>query len=96
MPINSIIVEILGVSYPVKGDFDPEHIRMLAGRLNTRMNELAGYQRVKNLERTAVFTALNLEDELNTKEIEKNLLITSIEDKLNNLISRIDEAIEAV
>lgn len=96
MPINSIVVEILGVSYPVKGDFDPDHIQMLAERLNSRMNELAGYQRVKNLERTAVFTALNLEDELNTKDRERNLLISSIEDKVESLISRIDETVNAV
>ena len=96
MPINSIVVEILGVSYPVKGDFDPDHIRMLAERLDARMQELAGYQKVMNSERTAVFTALNLEDELNNKTIERNELIDLIENKVSSLISEIDKAMNAI
>lgn len=96
MAINSIVVEILGVSYPVKGDFDPDHIMMLAERLDARMSELAGYQKVKNLERTAVFTALNLEDELNTKQMERKIVVDLIEEKVNNLISEIDSAIDSI
>ena len=93
---NSIIINILGVEYPVKGDFEPEHILRLAESLNERMKELNGFQKVKSIEKTAVFTALNLENEIFLAREEKKSLISEIEGRTQKIIDRLDSALKEI
>ena len=90
MPENPVIVNILGVEYPVRGEFDPDHIRRIADNLNQRMSELMKYQKVKSNERTAIFTALNLEDELFSVKQDTNEVISKLSGKIQKLIDRLD------
>jgi len=94
MPENPVILNILGVEYPVRGDFDPDHIQRIAENLNRRMSELMKYQKVKSNERTAVFTALNLEDELFCLKQDTNEVISKLSEKIQNLLDKLDSKLD--
>ena len=94
MTTNTVVINVLGSEFPVKGEIDPEHILKIAESLNRRMEELNRFQKVKTLERTAVFTALNLEDELITLKNSEESLKSDISRRLGDLIERIDAVLE--
>jgi|GEM_PF-1524547 len=85
-----IIVNIMGVDYPLKAGFEPEHVRKIADDLNARMSELSRSLLSRSLEKTAVLTALNLENELFSLEQEKSDLVENIELNIRRLLDKID------
>lgn len=89
-----VIIHILGVEYPVKGDFEPEYIRKIAANLDHRLREMSKHLPGKSNEKTAVLTALNLEDELNAEKTHCEGLLSSLEERTNKIIKRIDEVLE--
>jgi cell division protein ZapA (FtsZ GTPase activity inhibitor) len=89
-----ILVNILGSNYTIKGsDWDAGHITKIAEALNDRMRELDSRLKIKSLEKTAVLTALNLENELFFAEIDKHKYLEETEKRVNAIISRIDKAL---
>ena len=88
-----IIVNIMGIEYPLKADFEPEHVRKIADDLNARMSELSGSLLSRSLEKTAILTALNLEHELFSLEQEKSELVDYIELNIHRLLDKIDKTL---
>ena len=89
-----IFVNILGVDYPVKGDFKPEYIRQIAADLDRRIEKMARRLPVKSIEKAAVLTALNLEDELQTAKENKLDLLNQLEERIQGLSEKIDRALD--
>lgn len=91
---NAVIVNIMGVDYPIKGDYDPEYIQKIASDLDARLKDVSSQLLSKSLEKAAVMAALNLEDELFTLEKERELLVSEIESKVNRIIEKIDRSLQ--
>jgi cell division protein ZapA (FtsZ GTPase activity inhibitor) len=88
------MVNIYGSNYTVKvDDLDHRHIAKIADSLNGRMRELDHRMKVKSAEKVAVLTALNLENELFFAEADKNKLLEEYEQRVNSIISRVDNAL---
>ncbi|MBC8278202.1 MAG: cell division protein ZapA [FCB group bacterium] len=97
MPSNeTIVVNIMGVNYPIKGNFDRDYILKISEDLDNRMRELSDQLVSKSAEKTAVLTALNLEDELYSLEDEKSRFKESIEKRVKSIISKVDKAIAGI
>jgi len=92
-PGNSIIVNIMGMEYPLKADSEPEHLKKIADDLNARMRELSGSLLSRSLEKTAVLTALNLENELFSLEREKADLVEYVQVRARRLLAKIDRSL---
>ena len=90
---ETIIVNIMGVNYPIKGNFDRDYILKISEDLDLRMRELSDQLLTKSAEKTAVLTALNLEDELFCLEEEKSRFKESIEKRIKSITSKVDKAI---
>jgi len=97
MPSNeTIVVNIMGVNYPIKGNFDREYILKISEDLDLRMRELSDQLVSKSAEKTAVLTALNLEDELYSLEEEKSRFKESIEKRIKSIVLKVDKAIAGI
>lgn len=97
MPSNdTIVVNIMGVNYPVKGDFDRDYILKISDDLDSRMRELSEQLLSKSAEKTAVLTALNLEDELFSLEEEQNQFRGSVEKRVQSIIRKVDRALSGL
>ena len=92
--IEPVFVNIMGVEYPVKGDFDQNYIHKIAADLDRRMQEMARHLSKKSIEKTAVLTALNLEAELVSSRERSKWLIDGINSRTQRIINRIDEALQ--
>jgi len=90
---ETIVVNIMGVNYPIKGNFDRDYILKISEDLDNRMRELSDQLLSKSAEKTAVLTALNLEDELFSLEEEKSRFKESIEKRVKSIVSKLDKAI---
>jgi cell division protein ZapA len=90
---KATVVNIMGIDYPIKGDYEPAYIQKIAADLDARMRDVSSQLLSKSLEKTAVITALNLDDELFTLEGEKDSLILEIEKKVKAIIEKIDRSI---
>jgi cell division protein ZapA len=72
---SKVIVEILGETYPVKGDVAPERILAIATWLSSRMEQTAMANSRLSPTRVAVLTALNIAEEyMRLEEDYKQLL----------------------
>lgn len=56
-------VRIFGRTYHLRGGGDPDYLRSLADRVDTKMNEVAGATGTADTLRLAILAALNLADE---------------------------------
>ncbi len=90
---NTIVLNIMGVNYPVKGDIDAEVIKRIGEDIEARMLEISDQMVTKSVEKTAVLTALNLEYELYYMQEERGNLIKKISKRVNKLVNRIDKAL---
>ena len=89
-----IIVNILGYDYPLKGDFNPEHIRKIALKLDLKMREIQNSLQTKSIEKTAVITALNIENELTTAQESRESIVNELEKRTNDLINTMEAALQ--
>ena len=90
---SPIFVKVLDVDYPVKGNLDAEYIKYLAAELDRRMREMKNRLPSRSVEKTAVMTALNLEDELITSLKQKHMLVSAVEEKTRRMLNKLDEAL---
>jgi cell division protein ZapA (FtsZ GTPase activity inhibitor) len=86
----------MGVEYPVRGDFNPEYIAGIAAKLDQRMRELADLQLVKSTEKIALFTALNLENELYDLKQEREQISVELSRRIERLIAEVEGAIKEI
>jgi cell division protein ZapA len=97
---NRIIkVHIFGEDYPIKGDFEDEteaerfrqHVLEVARYVDKRMHEIAERSANRSPKNIAVLTALNIADELLKLDKEKEAQLSSIYERTDVLIDRLDE-----
>jgi len=79
---KSVEIYIAGQRYVIKTDGDPQYIQELASYVEKRYKELADAAPAKSPQKIAVFTALQLADELfrertKTSDIKKNIRLKS-------------------
>ena len=60
---NRLTVEIFGQQYRLSGRASVNHIRMVAGFVNDKMNEIANGNQRLDTAKIAVLTAVNIADE---------------------------------
>ena len=60
---NKVTVEILGETYTIKGDAEPERILRVAAWLNERMKKISQANSRLSTPKVAVLAALNIADE---------------------------------
>ena len=60
---DSIMVEIFGQTYNVRGDGDPDYLMELARFVDSRMREVAGQVATVDPMKIAILAALNIADE---------------------------------
>ena len=93
--MNSSEVIIFGTSYVIKGEAEPEYVRMLAAYVDEKMRAAAG-KAPQNLpaHKVAVLAALNIADELHKARSRNQEVEKMVHDKtgdLFDLLSRDDE-----
>ncbi len=86
--INKVTVSIYNEDYVVKGNEDPEYIKMLGSYVDRRMRMIG--QRNHNLStaKVAVLTALNLADELNKLQEDYDQMIKALEEEKKNRLGQ--------
>jgi len=86
--MNNISVEILGTTYSIAGDVDPEEIRKYAHYLDTKLHELSEDYDPKRKYDLTILCGLNIVEEMfrNKKE----------QDKLENFVTRISKLLDSL
>jgi len=97
MPSSSAtVVNIMGIEYPIKGDYETAYIQKIALDLDSRIREISSQLLSKSIEKAAVMAALNLEDELFSAEKEKNSIVEEFEIKVKALIEKINHSLAEI
>lgn len=88
---TKVKVEIYGNQYHILTDEDPDRVRELAGRVNSRMREIASMNPGMSATKVAILAALNfvgqtadVEDFCNLFARKSSSLIRSISEELND------------
>ncbi|NOZ75149.1 MAG: cell division protein ZapA [FCB group bacterium] len=88
-------VSIFGQEYTVKAPTDPNYIRQIADYVNAKMNEIKEKSATgPNPARIAILAAMNISDELFAVRKECEDLNRSVENRVNELVDLVDEALE--
>jgi cell division protein ZapA len=81
---DSIVVEIFGQTYNVRGDGDPDYLAELARFVDTRMRDVAAQVATVDPLKIAILAALNIADEFSRLRRQR-------EDAAGILIERTEE-----
>ncbi|EGO62394.1 cell division protein ZapA [Acetonema longum] len=82
---NKVSVEILGETYTIKGDAEPERILQVAAWLNERMKKISQANSRLSTPQVAVLAALNIADEYLRLEQDYQQLMKMVRDQKKNL-----------
>lgn len=84
-------VVIFGTPYIIKGDADPEYVRLLAGYVDEKIRESAE-KAPKNLpiHKIVVLAALNIADELHKLKMRNQEVENMVRDKTGDLFDLLD------
>ena len=82
---NKVSVEILGETYTIKGDAEPERILQVAAWLNERMKKISQANSRLSTPKVAVLAALNIADEYLRLEQDYQQLMKMVRDQKKNL-----------
>ncbi len=89
-------VEVFGRRYELRSTQSSEHLEELAAFVDRRMRELAEVSPHVDTAKLAVLTALNIADELfREQRTEPGTRTERVRQRLEGLIARMDEALEA-
>ncbi len=91
---KSVEIYIAGQRYVIKTDADPRYIEELAQYIEKRYNALAEARSAKSPQKIAIFTALQLADELFRKQKELDGLKKNIRLKSQKILGIIEEQLE--
>jgi cell division protein ZapA (FtsZ GTPase activity inhibitor) len=91
---KSVVVNIAGIDYPIKGEFDAEYIKKIAQNLDLRIREMEQHFSSKSGEKVAILTALNLEDELFISEQKRQAILQELHRRMNKIINRLDKVLK--
>ena len=94
-PITRTEVTILGSSYSISGETDPEYVQRLAKFIDSKMRELAGSLPGASAQKLAILAALNIADEFfQYKELNNEDDLSRLyEMKTKKMISMLDEGL---
>ena len=84
-------VQILGKTYAVRSDQDPQFMTETADYLNMKMRELAGKAGAVPTEKIAVLTAMNLAGELLKLRKQNDRIRREIKTRTEKLVQLIDK-----
>ncbi|MCH8126742.1 cell division protein ZapA [candidate division KSB1 bacterium] len=84
-------VNIYGTEYPIRGVADEDYILKVANYVDEKMREIDQKVAVKSALKVAILAALNITDELFRKRIESQELVERYENKISEIITRIEE-----
>ncbi len=91
---NEIIVTIFGNDYRVVSeDLNPEKIKDIARIVDTKMREIHKEFPLPSMTKIAVLACLNLVEEYQQREIQLNKKISEMEERIRNLVQKIDETV---
>ncbi|MEO0142827.1 MAG: cell division protein ZapA [candidate division WOR-3 bacterium] len=91
---NEVIVNIFGNDYRiVSEDMDVERIKKIAEIVDKKMREIHRDFPLPSTTKIAVLACLNLVDEYIQREEQFNRKLVDLEQRINSLILKIDEAI---
>ena len=94
MKKNEVVVNIFGNEYRVIAeDVDAERIKKIAEIVDKKMREIHREFPLPSTTKIAVLACLNLVDEYLQSDTQPNKKISDIEQRIGNLILKIDEAI---
>ncbi|HEX7319389.1 MAG TPA: cell division protein ZapA [bacterium] len=94
MKKNEVVVNIFGNEYRVIAeDVDAERIKKIAEIVDKKMREIHREFPLPSTTKIAVLACLNLVDEYLQSDTQLNKKIGDIEQRISNLILKIDEAI---
>jgi cell division protein ZapA len=82
-------VEIFGQTYALRSEADEDHVRQVAGIVDSRMREVASGSRSVSTLQIAVLTALDLASECVKAEEEVRRLTTAIDGRAEAMARRI-------
>lgn len=84
-------VQILGKSYQVVSDQNPEYVRKLADYVDRELSEVATATPVMSTQKVAVLACLNIADELVRTRNSKDQLARAVESRLQNTLRKVNE-----
>jgi len=91
---NEVVVNIFGNEYRVIAeDLDAERIKKIAEIVDKKMREIHREFPLPSTTKIAVLACLNLVDEYLQNEAQLNKKKTDLEQRISNLILKIDEAV---
>jgi cell division protein ZapA len=94
MKKNEVVVNIFGNEYRVIAeDVDAERIKKIAEIVDKKMREIHREFPLPSTTKIAVLACLNLVDEYLQSDTQLNKKISDIEQRISNLILKIDEAV---
>ena len=89
-------VEIFGEKYTLRADAETEHIQRVAQYVDGKFSEVAKSSPTLSTSKMAILTSLNIADELIRSEEEKERSERSILSKVGELISLLEQEMEAI
>ncbi len=95
MTKNVVRVTIHGAEYPIKGNTDVDYIQQVASYVDEKMDEIDKGLAVKSPLKVAILTSLNIADELFREREEKEKLVRLINEKMDSLNSKLDDALSS-
>ncbi|MBC8204022.1 cell division protein ZapA [bacterium] len=88
------VVHIMGQELPIKGDVDPVYLNRIARELDNRLRAMESRMTLKTSGKTAVLTALNLMDELETLKSSSMEAVNNLNHRIIANIAKINKALE--
>ena len=93
---NTVRVNIYGTEYPITAELDPAYIQKLAKHVDARMHEIPIDSTTQSMVRVAILTAFHIADELYRERKDKEKTIKALDDQIEILMHRLDQALETV
>ena len=91
---NNVTITVMGKTYKVKCPSDHiDELRSSAAYLDEKMREVAQSSKVISIDRIGVIAALNITHELITQKNQNNQYIDQVGKRIENLHSKIEEAL---
>ena len=87
---KTIVVNIFGTEYSIKGETDPDYIRKVARYVDSRMREIAGQMSTRSATKIAILVALNITDELFREQAERQDLQSRIDGSSKRLVDTLN------
>jgi cell division protein ZapA len=89
-------VEIFGEKYTLRADMEKDHIQKVAQYVDGKFSEVAKSSPTLSTSKMAILTSLNIADELIRLEGDKERLEHLVLSKVGELISLVEQEMEAV